>query len=380
MIEIRGKIPLSIHPLFWVTSGLIGFSFTRNLLATLVWVAIVLISVVIHELGHALTAVLFRQKARIDLVALGGLTSYQGPKLRFWQQFLITLNGPLFGFFLFLLASFLIESNWLVTPFWLFFWKSMQAANLFWTIINLLPVLPMDGGQLLRIVLEGFLGVKGFKIALLSSSIIALLFSLGFFVLQQILVGSLFFLFAFESFDAWRKSRHAIALDRDEKIAIFLQKGEMALRSKKLEEARAIFEKICEKSKEGVFFSLAAYNLSLVDVEEGKNKEAYLRLVPIESFLSDEAKALLHHLAAIEKDFETVARLSDISYQLHPTQEVALRNARAFAHLKKARFAGGWLQTAIEFGGLDPLKLLEEKEFFQLKQDPEFMPFIKNYL
>ncbi len=41
--------------------------------------------------------------------------------------------------------------------------KYTQVANLFWTIVNLLPVLPLDGGQLLRIVLEAAFGVKDLR-------------------------------------------------------------------------------------------------------------------------------------------------------------------------------------------------------------------------
>ena len=138
----------------------------------LIWMGIIFFSVLFHEFGHALTALFFKQEARIQLIALGGVSMFDGPKLKFWQQFLITLNGPLFGFLIFLGATILLQFN--VSPLVFKILKATQVANLFWTIVNLLPVLPLDGGQLLRIVLEGFFGVRGFKAALLIGAITAI--------------------------------------------------------------------------------------------------------------------------------------------------------------------------------------------------------------
>ena len=62
------------------------------MIGTLIWVGIIFFSVVIHEFGHALTAVFFKQTARIQLIAFGGVTMFEGPKLKFWQQFIITFR------------------------------------------------------------------------------------------------------------------------------------------------------------------------------------------------------------------------------------------------------------------------------------------------
>src|SRR5690606_38971533 len=96
----------------------------------------------------------------------GGVTQYDGPKLKKWQQFLIVFNGPFFGFLLFAAATFCLQFAWSETPLLKVGLHLMQIANLFWTVVNLLPILPMDGGHLLRIVLEKFFGMKGLRIAL----------------------------------------------------------------------------------------------------------------------------------------------------------------------------------------------------------------------
>ncbi|MBI3900864.1 MAG: hypothetical protein HY324_01780, partial [Chlamydiia bacterium] len=110
--------------------------------------------------------------------------------------------------------------------------------------------------------------------------------------------------------------------------------------------------------------------------EEGKHKEAYERLFAIQNDLSHDAIPLLHRLAAKEKNFELVAKLSSDCYQIHTTQEVALRNARAFAQLKQAKPAGGWLQTAWQYGGLNREDCLRDPAFAEVKEDPDFKQFI----
>jgi hypothetical protein len=82
MLVIRGPIPVSIHPLFWGLAALIGWINSQSLMGMLVWMGIIFVSVLIHEFGHALTAVAIRQKANIQLVAMGGLTTFDGPKLK----------------------------------------------------------------------------------------------------------------------------------------------------------------------------------------------------------------------------------------------------------------------------------------------------------
>jgi len=91
------KIPVTISPFFWLLAAFIGFMGTGNIQGTLIWMVVIIASVLVHEFGHALTALFFGQKVRVQLVAFGGMTERQGPKLKLWQEFLITLNGPLAG-------------------------------------------------------------------------------------------------------------------------------------------------------------------------------------------------------------------------------------------------------------------------------------------
>ncbi len=374
MIVIPGPIPVLIHPFFWVLAAFIGWINGRSIMGMFVWIGIIFVSVLIHEFGHALTAVAFRQKAKVQLVAMGGLTSYEGPKLSFWKQFIIVLNGPLAGMLLFLMALFVLKAP--LSAFWQYVFTMTMIANLFWSVVNLLPVLPLDGGQLLRIVLEGFFGIKGFKASLLIGAGIAALLSGYFFIIQWFLVGAIMFLFAFQSFDQWRKSKLANPSDRKDDFRKELLKGEELLQQGDKSGATQLFEAILQKAPGGVLASSASQFLAFLYAESGKKAEAYQLLLPIKKHLANDTLCLLHALAAENGNHELVAELSAECYQFSPNSDVAVRNARAFAKLGKPEPAGGWLQTAWQHGSFDLNNLLQEESFSGVRDNPVFRGFI----
>jgi Zn-dependent protease len=341
----------------------------------LIWIGIIFVSVLFHEFGHALTAVLFRQSAKIQLVALGGLTSYEGPKLKFWQQFIIVLNGPLFGFLLFLGAHFLLKMEW--SPLIAAIINIFQIANLFWSFINLFPVLPLDGGQLLRIALEAAFGIKGYKASLFIGGILSSLAALGFFLVHGYLAGAFFALFAFQSFDLWRKSRIVTVQDRDEAILRLMENGETALQEGRKSDAEHLFGEVRQKTKKGLLYETATQYLAFMQFQAGQRENAYQLLLPIEQDLGGNAKVLLHTLAADNQNWPMVIKLSTECYQLSQSPEVALNNARGFAHEGLAKPAGGWLQTAYSSGSLNLEKVLNEEAFQGIKSDPDFQHFIQ---
>src|SRR5271170_1519032 len=194
ILQFRGRIPITIFPTFWLFAALIGYLNSQSFIGTLIWVGIIFISVLFHEFGHALTALLFGQHPRIELVALGGLTYHNGQKLPFWKQFFIVFNGPLFGFLLVIFATILLHIPVFAKGMTGSILALARMVNLFWTVVNLLPIMPLDGGQLLRIIMEAIFGLKGFKYAIIISMSLALATSIFFFITQGFLIGALFFL------------------------------------------------------------------------------------------------------------------------------------------------------------------------------------------
>lgn len=114
----------------------------------------VLISVLGHELGHAGAARFFGSRAAILLHGMGGLTQYSGAGFTRRQNIVVSLAGPAVGLVLFVVFQtvavflFLPEQAIVTGLVTMGLW-----VNLVWTVLNLMPVLPLDGGQVLRDVL-----------------------------------------------------------------------------------------------------------------------------------------------------------------------------------------------------------------------------------
>ncbi|HAB99448.1 MAG TPA: hypothetical protein DCE71_06475 [Parachlamydiales bacterium] len=133
---------------------------------------------------------------------------------------------------------------------------------------------------------------------------------------------------------------------------------------------------MASKSGHGSLFVVATQYLAFFDAQQGKKEAAYQRLLPIKDQLADESICLLHQLAFEHANDVLVADLSAKCYQMQPSQEVALRNARSFARLDQPTPAGGWLQTAWQHGEFNLEEILNEAPFARVKDDPSFTEFI----
>ena len=117
------------------------------------------ISVILHELGHALTACAFGYRTRdITLSLLGGCASLIALPRKAWQEFVTALAGPLVSFAIagavMLLDVFgiVIHNTWLRNVLVYTFWMNVMLGA-----FNLLPGFPMDGGRIFRSVMCVFL-------------------------------------------------------------------------------------------------------------------------------------------------------------------------------------------------------------------------------
>lgn len=147
--------PTKIDPSFLIIVALIGFSGTIAHL--LIWVALAVVGVLGHELGHALAARRLGGTATISLQGLGGLTrcSRVAPLTRRESAF-FTIAGPAAGFLMgipvFLALHSLGWEPWTTGGYAL---RTAAFVTLGWSVFNLLPVLPLDGGSLLELALPG---------------------------------------------------------------------------------------------------------------------------------------------------------------------------------------------------------------------------------
>jgi Zn-dependent protease len=150
-----GPFPVSVYPWFFISAVLLGGSlgFGWKMLA---WIFVVFVSVLAHELGHALLGRLYGGRPEIRLEAFGGVTYPQlrerpGPG----KQFILSLAGPVAGLILGVICWMLVRA---LPPApgspTAFAMSQFILVSVVWAAFNLVPMLPLDGGQMMLAVLE----------------------------------------------------------------------------------------------------------------------------------------------------------------------------------------------------------------------------------
>jgi stage IV sporulation protein FB len=163
-----------VHPMFWLVSVVMGWSAVRFGFAyLLVWVACVFVSVLIHELGHVFAGRLFGSHGHIVLYSFGGLAIGSSALRDRWQRIVVYCAGPFAGFVLCGLV-WLWESHLNPqSPLLISAIDDLWVINLFWGLINLLPVWPLDGGQVSRDIIEWLHPANGIRLSLGISIVVA---------------------------------------------------------------------------------------------------------------------------------------------------------------------------------------------------------------
>lgn len=155
-------IGVRVHPTFWLFSLMMGYGFIqKGVIFVFLWVAASFLSILVHELGHVIAGRIFGQHGNIVLYSFGGLAVGSWHDARRWQRIIIMLAGPAAGFALYGLVT-ALDVFWFREAFYnarfdpRFAWsiRFLKYMNLFWSIMNLIPVFPMDGGQVLREVTD----------------------------------------------------------------------------------------------------------------------------------------------------------------------------------------------------------------------------------
>lgn len=167
---LRGRVfgvPVHLDLSFVLVMALLGFFRTTAPTVTYMalWLVIATLAVLTHELGHAAAARAARADPHIALVGFGGVTTFTPPApLSRARSLGISLAGPAVGLVLGGVAWLLLvtvgpslqTSPWLEDNGWQFqaLWITMWTC-LGWSVLNLLPILPLDGGQAMRELLPG---------------------------------------------------------------------------------------------------------------------------------------------------------------------------------------------------------------------------------
>jgi Zn-dependent protease len=162
--------PVRVRFEFLIIAALLG-SVGANAAQIAVWVGVVAISVLFHELGHALVARRYGYRPWIELYGMGGLTHMERGEATArptWTSDLaVALAGPLFGLSL-------GGAVWLAAREVPFLRQGeltheivgdLLWANVGWSVLNLLPILPYDGGLAAKAVLGRLFPDRGDRLA-----------------------------------------------------------------------------------------------------------------------------------------------------------------------------------------------------------------------
>ncbi len=163
--------PVRVNPWFWLVSAMFGWDYGQvwGFQYLLVWIVCVFVSILVHEFGHVLSGRIFGSFGSIVLYSFGGLAIGSSELANRWQRVAVYFAGPLAGFILYGV----IKLSSLGMPGWRFEPSLFEAAvfflvsiNLFWGIFNLMPVWPLDGGQISKELFNHFMPGRGTRVAL----------------------------------------------------------------------------------------------------------------------------------------------------------------------------------------------------------------------
>ncbi len=223
-------IPVRVHPLFWLISILFGAA-GGSLLLVPIWVFVIFISILIHELGHAFAFRRSGLRSHIVLHFGGGLTipesiswggGWASVALSRGQEIFISLAGPFAGFLFagIILAGVVLTGGSVATSYLLGFIPLPLIAlvpyggvligmlvqqflwvNIFWGLINLVPVQPLDGGNVARNIFLQYDPLDGLRkslwLSVIAGSLVALV---GLIAFRSLYIALLFGFLAYQSY------------------------------------------------------------------------------------------------------------------------------------------------------------------------------------
>ncbi len=159
-----GKTSIDVDFSFFILVAffvILGYDPSRGIEYALIWIPILFVSVLIHEMAHAAAIALFGFGAsHIVLGGMGGHTANeQMRRARPWQDVVISLAGPASNFGLWILCTQLYLNTRVgqTDKMLVVLLPTMAYMSMWWGLINLIPVPPLDGGHATRSFFRMFL-------------------------------------------------------------------------------------------------------------------------------------------------------------------------------------------------------------------------------
>ncbi|HXY33638.1 MAG TPA: site-2 protease family protein [Planctomycetaceae bacterium] len=286
--------------------------------------------VLLHEFGHALACrQVGGQANRIMLWPLGGVAFVQ-PPARPGALLWSIAAGPLVNVVLVpvTITAVVIASVAHLgdqSPDLVHFLNSIAIINLGLLIFNMLPVYPLDGGQILQALLWFVIGRAR---SLMVSGIIGLAVAVGVIVLAVVHLQDtwLAIVALFVAWQAWRGFRIGVALQGMQPTLDLMTAGLSALRSRNYDEAAALFTRVIDAGGEAGVMSNALTNRGLAEARRGNWQ-----------------KALDDYREALRLQPKLVSAHNNLAWLLATCPIDAIRNGQeAVEHANWACQATGW--------------------------------------
>jgi Zn-dependent protease len=203
------RIDFRVQPMFWIVNLVFGYFYVqafrgvdRHIYAYLgLWLLCAFVSILVHELGHVISGRIFGQHSNIILHGMGGVAIGHFDRLARWQRIAVSAAGPALGLLLFAFVEWglpplanaydhqfngqLRSNRWysiIANPMSLpFIHEGEQIGapgmlvimNLIWNLFNLIPIIPLDGGMIMREVVCAIAPRQGSRLAYGFSFLIA---------------------------------------------------------------------------------------------------------------------------------------------------------------------------------------------------------------
>lgn len=286
--------------------------------------------VLLHEFGHALACrQVGGQADRIMLWPLGGVAFVQPPP-RPGALLWCIAAGPLVNLILvpvsvvaILIAG--IANLGSVSPDFAHFLTSIAIINFGLLVFNLLPIYPLDGGQIIQALLWFVIGRAR---SLMVAGIIGLAAAAGaiFVAIVRLQDTWLAVVAAFVAWQAWRGFRFGVQLQALQPALNFMNEGLAATRAGKYDEAAERFSRVIDAGGDANVLAPAFTNRGFVESRRGNWSQA----------LADYREALVLQP-------ELASAHNNLAWFLATCPVDALRSGReAVAHATWACEATGW--------------------------------------
>ncbi|PIR14943.1 MAG: hypothetical protein COV48_17100, partial [Elusimicrobia bacterium CG11_big_fil_rev_8_21_14_0_20_64_6] len=252
---------------------------------------------------------------------------------------------------------------------------ALVQVNIWFSIFNLLPIMPMDGGRLVSGLLRARWGISGQRVAhglgLALGAGAALWFYWGGGNYGAFICGAM----ALGEGRALKRSLSMTAIDSDESVTAELPRAVELWSSGRREEAVAVLTVLRERTRAGLTYASATLQLAffLYLLDRVEESYALFKLVP-ESDMSPAARVAYADAARRRGDFELALRLGRTNFHDAPGAQAAAATALAAAGLGDARETVAWLRTAVRLGLAK--SELRAKEFDAVRATDEFREFV----